>query len=283
MSTTVNIDAKQVGTLREKTGAGMLDCRKALVEANGDIEAAVDILRKKGAASAAKKAGRAANEGVIAQAILTGARAGLLLEVNCETDFVAKNSDFLALTAGWAKALAENPATDLEPLRVEAVQKIGENIQIRRNVRFEVSGNGAVAAYIHLGGKIGVLLEVGAGNAATTDKDDFKQFVRDITLHIAAASPVCLKREEVPAALADRERAIYLEKAPKDKPPQVVEGIIKGMMNKYYAGVCLLEQGFIKNPDQTISALMAEKSKALGDTIEIRRFARFQVGEEITA
>jgi elongation factor Ts len=281
MTTQVNIDAKQVGALREKTGAGMLECRKALVEANGDIEAAIDILRKKGAASAAKKAGRAANEGVIAQAIVPGAKTGILVEVNCETDFVAKNSDFLALTAGWAKLLAENAATDLEPLRVEAVQKIGENIQIRRSVRFEVTGNGAVAAYIHLGGKIGVLLEVGASNAATTEKDDFKQLVRDITLHIAAASPVCLKREEVPAALADRERAIYLEKAPKDKPPQVVEGIIKGMMNKFFAGVCLLEQGFIKNPEQTITQLVAEKAKALGDTVEVRKFVRYQVGEEI--
>lgn len=280
---TVTIDAKMVGTLREKTGAGMLDCRKALVEANGDIEAAVDILRAKGAASAAKKAGRAANEGIIAQAILPGAKTGLLLEVNCETDFVAKNESFQALTAGWAKTLAENPTTDLEPARVEAVTKIGENIQIRRSIRFEVSGSGVIAAYIHLGGKIGVLLEVGAGKPETTDHDAFKQFVRDITLHIAAASPICLNREQVPAALAERERAICVEKAPKDKPPQVVEGIVKGMMNKFFAGACLLEQGFVKNPDQTITALTAETAKALGDTIEIRRFARYQVGEEITA
>ena len=163
MTTQVNIDAKQVGALREKTGAGMLDCRKALVEANGDIEAAIDILRKKGTASAAKKAGRTANEGVIAQAILGGGRSGILVEVNCETDFVAKNEDFLALTGGWAKTLCENPATDLESARVDSVTKIGENIQIRRHGRIEVSGNGLVAAYIHLGGKIGVLLEVGAG------------------------------------------------------------------------------------------------------------------------
>ncbi len=278
---TVTIDAKQVGALREKTGAGMMDCRKALVEANGNLEAAVDILRAKGAASAAKKAGREANEGVIAQAILQGAKTGLLLEVNCETDFVAKNEGFLAQTAGWAKALAEAPATDLEPARVEAVAKIGENIQIRRSVRFEVSGNGIVSAYIHLGGKIGVLVEVGAGKTETTEKDEFKQFVRDITLHIAAASPVCLKREEVPASLAERERAICVEKAPKDKPPQVVEGIVKGMMSKFFVGACLLEQGFVKNPDQTIAAFVAEKAKALGDAIEIRRFARFQVGEEI--
>ncbi len=277
----MTIDPKQVALLREKTGTGMMECRKALVEANGNLEAAVDLLRAKGAAGAAKKADRAANQGVIAQSILTGGKVGLLLEVNCETDFVAKNDSFLSTTADWAKSLAENPATDLEPRRVEAIQKIGENILIRRNIRFEVTGNGAVASYIHLGGKIGVLLEVSAGKAETADSEEFKQFVRDVTLHIAAASPVCLNRNEVPVALADRERAICVEKAPKDKSPQQVEGIVNGMMGKFFATACLLEQGFVKNPDQTITALVAEKSKNLGDTIAITRFARFQVGEEI--
>ena len=280
---TVNIDAKQVAALREKTGAGMLDCRKALVEANGELEAAVDILRAKGAASAAKKAGREAKEGVIAQAILPGSKIGLLVEVNSETDFVAKNETFQALTAGWAKALAENPATDLEAQRVEAVTKIGENIQIRRNVRFEVSGNGVVAAYIHLGGKIGVLVEVGSGKPETVNTEEFKQFVRDVTLHIAAAKPVCLNRDAVPAALAERERAIYREQAPKDKPAQMIEKIVEGKMGKFYGESCLLEQPFVKNPEQTITALVADRSKVLGDTIEIRRFARFQVGEEVSA
>lgn len=276
----MTIDPKQVAALREKTGTGMMECRKALVEANGNLEAAVDLLRAKGKANADKKADRAANQGVIAQAIL-GGKIGILLEVNCETDFVAKNDSFLATTAEWSAALAANAATDLEPLRQEAIQKIGENILIRRNARFELTGNGAVASYIHLGGKIGVLLEVSAGNADTAEKEEFKQFVRDVTLHIAAASPVCLNRDEVPAALADRERAICVEKAPKDKPAPQVEGIVKGMMNKFFATACLLEQGFVKNPDQTITTLVDEKSKTLGDKIEIRRFARFQVGEEI--
>jgi elongation factor Ts len=279
----MTIDPKQVAALREKTGSGMMECRKALVEADGNLEAAVDILRAKGKANADKKADRAANQGVIAQSLVNGNKVGLLLEVNCETDFVAKNDSFLATTADWAKSLAENPATDLETLRVEAIQKIGENIQIRRNVRFEVAGNGAVASYIHLGGKIGVLLEVGTGNADTAEKEEFKQFVRDVTLHIAAASPVCMTRDQVPAELADRERAICFEKAPKDKPEPVVEGIVKGMMNKFFATACLLEQGFVKNPDQTITALADEKSKVLGDKIEIRRFARFQVGEELAS
>lgn len=278
---TVIIDAKQVAALREKTGAGMLKCREALAEANGNIEAAVDILRAKGAASAANKASRAANEGVIAQAILPGSKVGLLLEVNSETDFVAKNESFQALTATWAKTLAENPAVDLEGQRVDAVTKIGENIQIRRNVRFEVAGNGIVATYIHLGGKIGVLVEVGSGKAETVNEEAFKQLVRDVTLHIAAAKPVCLNRDQVPADLAERERAIYREQAPKDKPAEMIAKIVEGKMGKFYGENCLLEQPFVKNPEQSITALVADTSKTLGDTIEIRRFARFQVGEEI--
>ena len=220
---------------------------------------------------------------MIAQAILPGARTGLLLEVNCETDFVAKNESFVALTSGWAKTLAENPATDLEPARVEAVTKIGENIQLRRHARIEVSGNGLVAAYIHLGGKIGVLLEVGAGKAETVNRDEFKQLVRDITLHIAAANPVCITRDEVSKTLVDRERAIYAEQTPKDKPAPVIEKIIDGKMGKFYAGVCLLEQPFVKNPEQTITQLVAEVAKKVGDEVQVRRFVRYQVGEEVAA
>ena len=155
--------------------------------------------------------------------------------------------------------------------------------EIRRNVRIEVSGNGAVAAYIHLGGKIGVLVEVGAGKAETLNSDEFKQFVRDITLHIAAAKPVSLNREAVPADLAERERAIYRAQAPKDKPAEMIAKIVEGKMGKFYGESCLLEQPFVKNPEQTITAVVAERSKAVGDTLEIRRFARFQVGEEVTA
>ncbi len=278
---TVTIDAKQVAVLREKTGAGMMDCRKALIETNADMESAVDLLRAKGAASAAKKAGRDAKDGIIAQAIGKGAKSGVLVEVNCETDFVAKNESFQAMTAGWASTLVAAPGTDLEPARIEAVAKLGENIQIRRHARLEVSGSGLVAAYIHLGGKIGVLLEVGAGNDATVTHEDFKQLVRDITLHIAAASPVSIRREQVAADLVERERAIYREQTPKDKAPAMIEKIIDGKMSKFYATVCLLEQQFVKNPESTIKALVEEKSKALGDTIEIRNFLRYQVGEEI--
>lgn len=283
MSTAITIDAKLVATLREKTGAGMMNCRKALLETNGDLEAAVDLLRAKGAVSAVAKGSREANEGVIAQAILPGAKVGLIVEINCETDFVAKNDAFQAQTAEWAKALANNPAADLEASRVEAVTRIGENIKIRRNHRMEVSGSGLVAAYIHTGNKVGVLVEVGAEKDATVSSEDFKQLVRDITLQIAAASPISVDSSSIPAAVLERERAVYREQVPPGKPPEVVEKIIDGKMSKFYSGICLVEQAFIKNPDQTVAQLIAEKSKALGDNISVRRFVRYQVGEEVQA
>lgn len=275
----MQIDAQTVKTLREKTNAGLMECKRALAEANGDMEAAIDILRKKGAASAAKKADREAKEGIIAQAILSGAKVGVLVEVNCETDFVAKNDQFKAFCDDLAKKIAADPTADLEGDRVAAVQKIGENIVIGRQERIEVKDNGLVAGYIHTGGKVGVLVEVGAEKPETGAQDDFKQVVRDITLQIAAANPICIGRDEVPADLVARERAIYADQVPAGKPQPVIEKIIDGKMGKFYAGVCLTEQAFIKNPDQTIQQLLDEKGKALGDKLTIRRFVRYKVGE----
>ena len=277
------IDAQLVKTLREKTNAGLMECKRALAETNGDLEAAVDALRKKGAASAAKKADREAKDGTIAQAILSGAKVGVLVEVNCETDFVAKNDSFKAFCEDIAKKIANQPGADLEADRIAAVQKIGENILIRRSERLEVSGNGLISAYIHTGGKVGVLVEVGAENDATAQHEDFKQLVRDITLQIAAANPLCVDRTQVPGALAEREREVYRGQVPAGKPPQIIEKIVDGKMDKFFSSTCLVDQAFIKNPDQTVSQLLAEKSKALGDTLKIRRFVRFMVGEEVAA
>ena len=281
MSTETVIDAQLVKTLREKTGAGLMECKRALGETGGDLENAIDFLRKKGAASAAKKADREAREGIIAQAILPGAKVGVLVEVNCETDFVAKNDQFKAFCDDIAKKIASQPGVDLEGDRVAAVQKIGENVQIRRSDRVEVTGGGAVAAYIHTGGKVGVLVEVGATREETASSEDFKQLVRDITLQIAAANPISVDRTAVPAATIERERAIYKEQVPPGKPANIIEKIIDGKMDKFYSGVCLVDQAFIKNPDQTIAQLVAEKSKSLGDQLVIRRFLRYMVGEQI--
>jgi elongation factor Ts len=281
MSTAIVIDAQLVKTLREKTDAGLMDCKKALAETNGDLEAAVDVLRKKGTIKAGEKSDREAKEGVIAQAILPGAKVGVLVEVNCETDFVAKNDSFKTFTDELAKKLALDPKADLEADRIEAFQKLKENLVIRRSERIEVTGAGAVAAYIHTGGKVGVLVEVGATKEETSTTEDFKQLVRDITLQIAAAHPIAVDRTSIPQATIDRERAIYADQVPPGKPENIVAKIVDGKLEKFYSDRCLIDQAFIKNPDQTITQVLAEKSKALGDTLSIRRFLRYGVGEVI--
>ncbi|MEI9893975.1 MAG: translation elongation factor Ts [Chthoniobacter sp.] len=281
MSTATVIDAQLVKTLREKTNAGLMECKKALSETNGDIEAAVDVLRKKGTIKAGEKSDREAKEGVIAQAILPGAKVGVLVEVNCETDFVAKNESFKTFTDEVAKKIALDPNADVEADRIEAFQRLKENLVIRRSARVEVTGHGAVAAYIHTGGKVGVLVEVGANKDETTTTETFKQLVRDITLQIAAFHPISVDRTSVPAAMVERERAIYAEQVPPGKPANIVENIVKGKLDKFFSTVCLVDQAFVKNPDQTITQLVAEKSKELGDQLVIRRFLRFAVGEQI--
>ena len=269
-----------VGQLRAMTGAGLMNCKKALDETKGDLNAAVDLLRKQGAAAAVKKADRAANEGLIGQAVLSGGQVGALIEVNCETDFVARNDSFKAFVNELAAKAASQPGADLEPDRVGAVAKIGENIQIRRATRLEVQGTGALAAYIHTGGKVGVMVEVGATNAASVNTEEFKQLLRDVTLQIAAASPVSVSRNEVPQDIVDKEREIASQSdALKGKPAAAMESILKGKLNKYFETNCLLEQGFVKNPDLKVEAHLGAVSKQLGDTITIRRFLRFQIGE----
>ena len=269
-----------VGQLRAMTGAGLMNCKKALDETQGDLNAAVDLLRKQGAAAAVKKADRAANEGLIGQAVLSGGQVGALIEVNCETDFVARNDSFKAFVTELAAKAASQPGADLEPDRVGAVAKIGENIQIRRATRLEVQGTGALAAYIHTGGKVGVMVEVGATQAASVNTEEFKQLLRDVTLQIAAASPVSVSRNDVPQDIVDKEREIAAQSdALKGKPAAAMEGILKGKLNKYFETNCLLEQGFVKNPDLKVEAHLGAVSKQLGDTITIRRFLRFQIGE----
>jgi elongation factor Ts len=276
-----DITAADVGKLREMTGAGLMDCKKALVEANGHLDNAVDILRKRGVASAGKKAGREAKEGVIVKYVQPGERLGLLVEVNCETDFVARNESFRAFCDDIAKKLAANPAADLEADRVAAVAKIGENIKISRHHRMEVSGNGLIAGYIHTGAKIGVLVEVGAGKEATVATDDFKQLVRDITLQIAAAHPYVVSRDQVDPAVLAKEKEIAAEQV-KNKPPQAIAKIVEGKLEKFFQTYCLVDQGFVKrNSEVSVKEHVASVGKQLGDDIALRRFVRFQVGEAL--
>ena len=272
------ITAALVGQLRRMTNAGLMDCKKALTENGGDLDAAVDFLRKKGIATAAKKAGRTANEGVIAHYIRPDGKLGLLVEVNCETDFVAKNDTFGEFCNQVAKTLVEEPDADFEAMRTAQITKVGENIQIGRKETLEVEGSGLVAAYIHTGAKVGVLAEVGATKDDTVHHESFKSLVKDITLQIAAANPSAVSREQVDPALVAKEKEIAAEQC-KDKPAPAVEKIVEGKMEKFYQGICLVDQGFVKNGELTVKEHLAAVGKEIGDELSIRRFLRFQVGE----
>jgi elongation factor Ts len=272
------ITAALVAKLREMSGAGMMDCKKALTETGGDAEAAMTLLRKKGAATATSKGAKEAREGLITQYIAPGGRLGVLVEVNCQTDFVARNDMFRAFADDVAKRLAADPNTDFETDRVNMVAQIRENIKIARHARMEVNGNGLVAAYIHTGGKVGVLVEVGAAKESTVAQDDFKQLVRDITLQIAAGHPSVVSRDQVPPEVLAQEKEIAAEQV-KNKPPQAIAKIVEGKLEKFYQTYCLVDQGFVKkNSEISVKEHLGSVAKQLSDEISIRRFVRFQVG-----
>jgi elongation factor Ts len=287
------ITASLVKELREKTNAGMMDCKKALTETNGDLDAAATWLREKGISKAAKKSDRQASEGIIAARLSEDGKSGILVEVNCETDFVARNDNFVALVDEVADTLAASDAADLDAaLKVpkdggtledfikSKVIEVGENIQMRKFERFELADHGAIAQYIHMGGKVGVLVEVGAKQGDTAAKDEFRDLVKDITLHIAAAAPKGLGRDDIPADLVEQEKEVYrAQLANEGKPTEIIEKIIQGKIGKFYSETCLLEQAFVKDPDQKIEKLVDSVGKSLGDDLEIRRFIRFGLGE----
>src|SRR5579862_3617781 len=278
------INAADVAKLREMTGAGMMDCKRALVEARGDLAAAVEILRKKGQATAAVKSARDAKEGAIAQYIAPNGKLGVLVEVNSETDFVARNDTFRAFCDEAARRYATEASPNLDAEREAMVAKIRENIKIARHAKMEVKGNGLIAGYIHTGAKVGVLVEVGAGKAETAAKDEFKQLVKDITLQIAAGHPHAVSREQVPADVIAKEREIASQSDRlKGKPPQAMEKILQGVLEKFYQTYCLVDQGFVKrNSEVSVKEHVAQIAKQLGDEISVRRFVRFQVGESLT-
>jgi elongation factor Ts len=289
------ISAAVVKELRERTGAGMMDCKKALSEVGGDMDKAIEILREKGLAAAAKKAGRIAAEGLVDAYVADGKKVGVLVEVNCETDFVAKNPDFQQFIQDVALAIAQNAPADNDALSdlklangstvsetvTGLVAKIGENMNVRRFERFESQENGLIDSYIHMGGKIGVLLECSFSKNETADNPDFLSLVKDLTMQVAAAKPEYVRREEVPSEVLEREKAIYKAQAINEgKPEAIAEKIMIGRLEKFYKEVCLLEQLFIKDTDKTISKLLQEfNAKLGGENISINRFARFEKGE----
>ena len=268
-----------ISKLRGKTGAGIMDCKKALAESDGDLDGAIEFLRKKGAATAEKKSGRATSEGVIAWHLAGDGKSGSLVEINCETDFVAKNEKFLEFCSEIAAALNENPEADLEERRKTAVTETGENIKFARHESLAVDGNGAVATYIHHGNKVGVLLALETAAEATAETEAFKSLLSDLTLQITAASPSAVSREGLDEALVQKERDIAAEQF-KDKPPQAIENIVNGKMEKYFAEVCLLDQQFVKNDEVSVKDHIAAVGKELGDDgLAVKAFLRFQVGE----
>ena len=272
------ITKEKVVELREKTGAGLIDCKRALSESGGDLEQAVSILRKKGVATAAKKAGREAVEGVIACKLSDDGSSGVIVEVNCETDFVAKNDDFQAFADEVASILLSNPDADLEEKRTEQVAKIGENIRISRSETISPDSSGRVESYIHTGGKVGVLLVMSTESEQGSAHYETASLARDLCMQVAATSPVCVSRNDMPEEVVNKERDIAAAQA-EGKPPQAVEKIIVGKLEKFYAGSCLEEQSFVKNPDQTIKALLSEKAQLVGESLGIERFVRLQIGE----
>lgn len=282
--------AKDVKDLREKTGCGMMDCKKALTKAEGDVEKAIVLLREKGLAAAEKKAGRIAAEGVVYAEIDKDAKAGVLLEVNSESDFVAKNEKFMDFVKTCAKTILKQKPADVDALLAlkaegtdvtvaellhEKVLTIGENIKIRRFSRMD----GDVVSYIHGGGRIGVLVKFDTDVAT---KPEFDAYTKDIAMQVAAINPQYLDRSHVPSDVLDEEKKVLTVQAVNEgKPQNIAEKMVIGRLNKFYKETCLVDQEFIKDSSLTISKYTAQTAKALGGTIHISDYARFEKGEGI--
>ncbi len=284
------ITSTEVKLLREKTGAGMMDCKRALEETGGDMEKAIDYLRKKGAATAEKRAGRQANEGIIITRLINNGNEGIILEINCETDFVARSEDFINFAATVATAIETNRPNSIEALLTfpyqngrnvadalsDLVGKIGEKIEIHRFERF-ISKASLIESYTHMGSKIGVLVELAANNITASHH----VLARDVAMQVAAMNPLVVSREDVKKETIEHEMEIYRQQAKNEgKPDQVVERIANGRLEKYFQEVVLLEQSFIKDAAKTIKEVLQESSAKLNDTISIRQFRRYQLGDE---
>ena len=286
------ITASDVMKLRQMTGVSMMECKKALLKTEGDYDAAVKLLRELGAAVSAKRAEKSAKEGLVfAKKCPCGSKIAIV-EVNCETDFVANSADFQAFVDKVADAVLDGE-TDLEGKLAEEkkglIAKVGEKVEIRRGEKLELSGTGTLASYIHLGGKSGVIVEVGTGKPETLEAPEFQQLVKDVTLQITSAEPRWLDRTQVPQDVVDQEMEInakkleaeQAEKGGKPKPPEILKKIAMGQIGKFYADVCLVDQAFVKNgPGEkaTVAQVIAGVAKKLGDEIAVRRFVRYALG-----
>ena len=280
------ITASQVNELRKKTGAGMMDCKKALTEANGDFEKAIEILRKKGASVAAKRAEKSANEGTIKTKVSDNGTTGIIAEVNCETDFVANSDDFVNFTDEVLQTIdSKRPANLQELLNDEGLKnkmtdllgKVGEKIELSR-FAIEKAEDGIVVDYVHLGSKLGVLVRFdNAGKAA----NDLAEMGKDIAMQVAAMNPICVNREDVPQGVINKEIEIYKEVSRKEgKPENILDKIAQGKLNKYYQENCLIEQAFIKDNSKSVGDLLKEFNSKHGTNAVIKLFHRFHLGDE---
>ncbi len=280
------ITAELVKTLRERTGAGMMECKKALTETNGDIDAAIEYLRKRGMAAAAKRAGRSTNEGIVGILVNDDRTAGTMVEVGCETDFVARTDEFKALVDEVTAIVAGSDATHETLVAPEgpvgqritaAIAKVGENMTVPRSAR--LAGD-FIGSYSHMGGKIGVLVQIQGVSGEARDAEAFTSFVNELAMHVAAANPQYTSRDEVPADAVEKEKDIYrAQLASSGKPAQVIDKIIEGKLGAFYEQIVLVDQPTIRDPKVKVSQALEAVSKAIGQPVTIGGFARFKVGE----
>lgn len=287
------ISTEDIKLLRESTGAGILDCKKVLEETGGDIDKAIELLRKKGLATAAKKASREAKDGLVSAYTSPDGKVGVLVEVNCETDFVARTDDFQNFVAALVRQVAgqpnlgspeallaapfiDNPGKAVSEQLTDIIAKLGENMIVRRVARFDLAGDGMLDQYIHTGGRVGVLVDVAGGSSSNSR---FVALVHDIALQIAAAAPRFVSPADIPAEAIEAEKSIYREQLAEDrKPDNIKERIIEGKLKKWYEEVALVQQPFIKDNELTIAQLLQKYGKELGSDLRVRRFARFELG-----
>lgn len=284
MSVTINM----VKELRERSAAGMMDCKKALEECNGDMDKAIDWLRQKGLSQVAKRSSRAATEGRVSLRTSADDKIAMLTEVRCETDFVSRGEKFQAFADFVANtAFEKNPPSseELRALVEEEFQTLlaqtGENTIIGRITRMELSGPGVIGKYIHTNEKLGVLVELGCENSATAEKEEFKELAKNVAMQIAASAPLSIDADCLDQAEIAREREVLRQKTLEEgKPENMVDKIVDGRIKKFYQEVCLLEQTYIRDDKKSIAQLLDEEGKALGDKITVRAFFRIQLGEE---
>ncbi|GFP75941.1 translation elongation factor Ts [Clostridium fungisolvens] len=285
------ITAQAVKELRERTGAGMMDCKKALTETNGDMDKAVEVLREKGLAAAAKKAGRVAAEGIVKTYISDDKKSAGIVEVNCETDFVAANEEFVAFAGKLAEMASTTTVATVEEFVAQKyneeqtvqefltalIAKLGENMTVRRFQKFSVE-NGITQSYIHGGGRIGVIVELGCETASPV----LEEVAKELCMQVAAANPLFLDKTQVDSESLEKEKEIYRAQALNEgKPEKIVDKMVEGRIQKYYKEVCLVEQPWVKDGDKTITKYLQEKSKEVGSPININTFVRYERGEGI--